>query len=211
MKRLRIARSIALFSALSLLGGLHVAAAEEAEKSEANPPVGPEVAQPAEEQAAALDALEQELAAVMDELVSARARAGVLAQSLFESELRVQVVRRAKALSVERVQVRLDGVPVHDSDGSALAHGKLVTLFTGAVAPGMHELGFEQIERAKDGASFGYSRSERYRIEVERAGRTSVELSIRDDSDMAEQAAEGDDGEYEVTTELRVEHQRADD
>ncbi|MEY4511359.1 MAG: hypothetical protein RLZZ450_3481 [Pseudomonadota bacterium] len=150
-----------------------------------------------------LDRLEQELAAVMDELVEARARAGVIARGLFQTELGVDVVRRADDQRLSHLRLTLDGVPVHDSDGSALGHDR-ATLFTGYVAPGFHELGIELVENAKEGASFGYTRSERYRIEVKKGRSTRVELVLRDDSDMAEEAAEGDHGEYQLQTSVRV-------
>ena len=97
----------------------------------------------------------------------------------------------------------LDGVPVHDSDGSTLASDR-VTLFTGFVAPGMHELTIVLVENARESASYGYRRDERYRVEVKKGKRTEVELVLRDDSDMAEAAAEGDHGEYQLATTIRV-------
>lgn len=153
--------------------------------------------------AAELDRLEQELSAVMDELVEARARAGVIARGLFQTELGVDVVRRADDQRLSHLRLTLDGVPVHDSDGSALGHDR-ATLFTGYVAPGFHELGIELVESAKAGASFGYTRGDRYRIEVKKGRSTRVELVLRDDSDMAEEAAEGDHGEYQLQTSVRV-------
>jgi len=156
----------------------------------------------------ALAKLERELAEVMDGLVSARARAEVLARGLFRTQLVVEVVRRADALRLGKLTLRLDGVPIHESAGEALARGE-AELFRGHVAPGMHELTIEISERAKDGPAFGYTRSERYRIDVKKERRTRVELVLRDDSDMAEQAAEGDDGAYDVRTELRVHRERA--
>jgi hypothetical protein len=152
---------------------------------------------------AQLDQLEQELASVMDELVEARARAGVVARGLFQTELRVEVVRRADDQRLAHVTLTLDGVPVHDSDGTALGHDS-ATLFSGYVAPGFHELGIELVENAKESASFGYTRNERYRIELKKGRTTQVELVLRDDSDMAEEAAEGDHGEYQLDTTLRV-------
>jgi hypothetical protein len=152
---------------------------------------------------AELDRLEQELSAVMDELVEARARASVIARGLFSTELAVEVVRRADDQQLAHLTLTLDGVPVHDSDGSALSHDR-ATLFTGYVAPGFHELGIELVENAKQSASFGYTRGERYRIEVKKERSTRVELVLRDDSDMAEEAAEGDHGEYELHSSVRV-------
>lgn len=178
------------------------------------PPAAAEGARSAEQQSAAdaeqLGKIEDELARVMDELVSARARAGVLAQALFRTSLEVEVMRRSDDARLEHVTLRLDGVPVHDSDGSALASDR-ARLFQGHVAPGMHELSLEISERARENAEFGYVRSERYRIDVKNKRRTRVELIVRDDSDMAQEAPDGDDGSYAVETELRVIYERASD
>jgi hypothetical protein len=157
-----------------------------------------------------LAALETELATAMDELVQARARAGVVARALFRSQLAVEVIRRADALRLSHVTLRLDGVPVHDSDGSALSSDR-ATLFTGYVAPGMHELTVELSEAARENASFGYQRRESFRIELKKDQRTAVELVLRDDSDMAEEAAEGDDGSYQLETILRVRAEKVRD
>jgi len=207
------ARTCALLALSLLAPALRHAAADEskpapksAEVSEPSQATPASVA-PAPSDTAAdgerLRKIEDELAEVMDQLVSARARAGVLAQALFRTALEVEVVRRADDLRLEHVTLRLDGVPVHDGDGSALAHDR-ARLFEGFVAPGMHELAIELHERAKESDEFGYVRSERYRIDVKNKQRTRVELIVRDDSDMAEEAREGDDGEYQVSTELRV-------
>jgi len=133
----------------------------------------------------------------MDELVSARARASVMARALFHTALSVELIRRADDLQISRLTLRLDGAPVHDGDGSALTRDR-AQLFEGHVAPGFHELTVEVVERDRLHAAFGYQRNERYRIEVKQGKRTQVEIVLRDDSDMAEQVSEGDDGAYEV-------------
>ncbi len=158
--------------------------------------------------------LDGQLSQSMDELVQARARAGVLARALFRSQLAVDVVRRADAQRLSHLTLRLDGTPVHDSDGSAFmaggAHDR-AQLFTGYLAPGMHELSVELSEAAKQNASFGYSRRETFRIELRKDRRTSVELVLRDASDMAEEAADGDDGSYDLHTTLRVRTEKVRD
>jgi hypothetical protein len=157
-----------------------------------------------------LATIERDLASAMDELVAARARAGVVARALFRSQLAVDVVRRADDQRLAHVTLRLDGVPVHESDGSALATDR-ASLFTGYVAPGMHELGVELTEAARENADFGYVRRESFRIEVKKDRRTAVELVLRDDSDMAEEAADGDDGSYQLQTTLRVRTEKVRD
>jgi len=197
----------ALLASLSLSCAVASVLAEDAPPSVAAEQTTAEQAAPktsaAADHTAALDQLEQELASVMDELVQARARAGVIARGLFQTELSVEVVRRADDQRLAHVTLTLDGVPVHDSDGAALGRDS-ATLFSGYVAPGFHELGIELAENAKESASFGYTRNERYRIEVKKGRSTTVQLVLRDDSDMAEEAADGDHGEYQLDSTVRV-------
>jgi hypothetical protein len=218
MTKATCARLFALFAWLALASGARLSSAEDASPSADDAVPTPSAdsessttdESPDASETERLDELERELAAVMDELVSARARAGLLARSLFRSALEIEVVRRADEQQLSRLTLRLDGVPVHDSDGSALASDR-AQLFTGYVAPGMRELTFEHVERSRAGGTFGYTRSERYRIEVKKGQNTHVELVVRDDSDMAEEAAEHDDGEYQVDTEVRITYERARD
>jgi hypothetical protein len=196
-----------LLTALLLSSGL--ARADEPPQSEPAPAAPPPKEGKAEGDAA-LRKIEDELARVMDELVSARARAAVLSQALFKTKLEVEVFRRADDTQLARIVLKLDGLPIHDSDGSALARDR-AELFEGYVAPGMHELTLELTEQARENSAFGYVRSERFRIDVKPKLRTKVELIVRDDSDMAEQASEGDDGSYDVQTELRVSRHKVSD
>lgn len=200
-------RRSTLLTALLLVPTL-VRAEEPPKPAPAPEPEAPMSAPPGED--GALRKIEEELARVMDELVSARARAAVLSQALFRTKLEVEVVRRADDTQLARIVLKLDGTPIHDSDGSALARDR-AELFEGYVAPGMHELTIELTEQARENSAFGYVRSERYRIDIKPKLRTKVELIVRDDSDMAEEASEGDDGSYDVHTELRVSRHKVSD
>jgi hypothetical protein len=161
-------------------------------EAQKNPSQGPDVTH-----------LEAELASVLDELIQARTRAAVLVKSLFRTPVEVWVVRRADEQRLSHIALRLDGVPVHDSDGAALANGE-AQLFSGFAAPGVHELAVEITEESKERAAYRYTRIERFRLEVTKDTRTRIELVLRDDSDMAEELPEGDEGEYDVRTILRA-------
>ncbi len=145
-----------------------------------------------------------ELSNVMDELIAARARVSVLSKALFNTPLSVHVVRRADEQRLSHLTLRLDGVPVHDSDGSALARGE-ADLYQGYATPGMHEVAIEVTEVAQANADYRYVRSERFRIALKKGMRTRVEFVLRDDSDMAEELPTDDEGEYDVRTRMRVE------
>jgi hypothetical protein len=178
------------------------AAAAPADTSPAAEPA-PAAAAPASAQGPDVSGLEKELASVLDELIQARTRAAVLVKTLFRTPLEVWVVRRADAQRLSHITLRLDGVPVHDSDGAALASGE-AKLFSGFAAPGAHELSVEISEESKERSTYRYTRTERFRLEVAKETRTRIELVLRDDSDMAEELPEGDEGEYDVRTILRA-------
>jgi hypothetical protein len=148
-------------------------------------------------------ALSAELSAVLDELIQARTRASVLAKTLFRTRIDVLVTRRSDDQQLMRVKLALDGVPVHDSDGAALSEDE-ARLFSGYVAPGVHEIGIEISEQAKENATYRYTRTERFRIETKKGTSTQVEILLRDRSDMAEELPQGDDGKYQVSTRVRV-------
>jgi hypothetical protein len=150
-----------------------------------------------------VSALSNELSAVLDELIQARSRASILAKSLFRTRIDINVLRRADEQQLLHVKLALDGVPVHESDGAALA-GSEAHLFSGYVAPGVHEISIEISEQARENATYRYTRAERFRIETKKDTSTQVDVMLRDDSDMAEELPEGDDGKYEVSTRVRV-------
>jgi hypothetical protein len=184
--------------------------------SDAAPPSTPAPAQapaaapaPAASKASGPDVsqLESELASVLDELIQARTRTQVLVKTLFRTPMEISVVRRADDQRLAHITLRLDGVPIHDSDGSALASGE-AKLFSGFAAPGLHELAIEVSEESKERSAYRYVRNERFRLEVAKDTRTNIQLVVRDDSDMAEELPEGDDGEYDVRTIMRVQAEK---
>jgi hypothetical protein len=147
--------------------------------------------------------LERELASILDELIQARTRAAVLTKTLFRTPIEVWVMRRSGDLRLGRIRLRLDGVPVHDSDGAALARGE-AKLFSGYAVPGMHELTLEIEEEAEQQSGYRHQRQERFRLEVKKDSATKLELVLRDSSDMAEELPQGDEGKYDVRTVLRA-------
>lgn len=178
--------------------GAPAAATEATEASPATSP--PEVASTGPD----LTGVRQELQSVLDELIQARSRASVLGKALFKTSLDVTVVRRADDQRLVHIVLSLDGIPVHDSDGKSLSRDE-AQLFHGYAAPGMHELAIETTEEARANSAYRHTRSERFRFEVKRDTRTSVEVVLRDASDLAEELAQGDDGELDVRTLVRIE------
>lgn len=150
-------------------------------------------------------AVREELAAVMDSLVSARARAALLGKSLFKTRVRVQLVNDAAGdQRLGKVALALDGNPIFRGDGSAL-NPEGAKLFEGYAAPGPHVLTVEIEQRARADESYRYSQTSSLRFVVPRGTLTDLKLVLDDDSDIAEDFADDGEGEYDVRLRLVVE------
>jgi hypothetical protein len=147
--------------------------------------------------------LQQQLSSVMDELAQARARATVLGKALFKTKVSVKVDNRAEDQVAVRAALWLDGAPVWNGDSSALADPERV-LFSGNIAPGQHVLTYEIEQRARADESYRYTQRASHRFVVRKEHRTELRLVLEDDSDIAEDFADDDEGEYDVRTRLQV-------
>jgi hypothetical protein len=200
MRRIQLSSRCILVAACLLQAG--AARAEEPETSDAK------AATPTTTQAPAAENLDAELGKVLDELVEARSRAAFLGKRLFDTQLSIRVTRSAAAQTLATLRIFLDGAPVHSSDGQVLAQGE-ARIFEGAVAEGLHQIRIETQERAVADSAFENVRSESFTLKVLRKRRTDVELILKDRSDLAEETAEGDDGEVDVHTRMRVKSREA--
>jgi hypothetical protein len=186
-------------------------AAPPAEPAPSEPPAAPPPsAAPAQPPAAAetnaeeAAALQQELAAVMDDLVQARARVAVIGKSLFKTKVRVKLDNRTEPDQVAaRVLLWLDGAPIFSGDGSSVRDPERA-LWEGFAAPGPHVLTLEIEQRSRDDEAFRYTLRESYRFVVNRERRTDVRVVLDDDSDMAEDFKDDEEGSYEVQTRFEV-------
>jgi hypothetical protein len=150
-------------------------------------------------------ALQQELAQLMDDLVQARERVAVIGKSLWKTRVRVRIDNRAAPEQVTAaVVLRLDGAPIFTGDGSSLQSPDR-PLYDGYAAPGPHVLELEIEQRAKRDQKYRYNLRESYRFEVLRERRTDLTLVLDDDSDIADDFADDQQGEYDVRTRLDVE------
>ena len=158
------------------------------------PPV--EVTTPAPD----LAPLQAEYAAIMDELVKARARVAIVGKALFKTKVRIILQNRAgDAQNLERIVLRLDGAPIFRKDGGVgLDEGQQV--FEGFATPGPHALDMEADQRSRANDAFGYTLRETFRFAVQKDRLTEITIVLDDDSDMAEDFPEDGEGEYDVRT-----------
>ena len=173
--------------------------AEEAPAAEAPPPEP--MADPTAD-LPDLGPLRADFATLMDELVQARSRIAVLGNQLFRTKVRVLVENRADDAVLASFALRLDGAPIFRADGPIGEEGRQV--FEGFAAPGPHELTIEAEQRARENDTYRYLQRGRYRFEVVQGKVTEITLVLDDDSDIAEDFEDDGEGEYDVSTRVRV-------
>ena len=158
------------------------------------------------EEAAKQDAqaVREELSGVMDALVSARARAALLGKSLFKTRVRVQLINEAADdQQLGKVALALDGNPIFRGEGGTL-DPEGAKLFEGYAAPGPHVLTVEIEQHAREDDAYRYSQTSSLRFVVPRGTLTDLTLVLDDDSDIAEDFKDDDEGEYDVRLRLEV-------
>lgn len=160
-------------------------------------------AQPADSGPAASE-VSARMDALMDRMVRARTRLSALGQALHQTRVRVTLDHRVKGFRVERVRLFLDGSPVYEGDGRGLARKEDVELFAGFAAPGMHEVRLEVDQVSNDDGRYGYTLQQRFRFRAVEDQRTTLRVRMDDDSDIAEDFEDDQDGEYDVRTRIRV-------
>lgn len=159
----------------------------------------------AAEDAQQLVALSSELGGLMDELVQARARAALLGKTLFKTVLRVHVQNLAEDnASLAKLVLKLDGAPIYRGDAGSLRGDEQREVYEGFVAPGPHVLTAEIEQNSRDDSAYGYSLRESYRFQALRDKRNELSLVLADDSDVASEFPDDQDGEYDIRTRLRV-------
>lgn len=190
-----------------------VAAEEEAEPAPAAPapdaPAQPEPppAPPADAAGAEqLSSLQTELHALMDELVQARTRASLIGKTLFKTQVRVHVQNLAGDDTIlAKIVLKLDGAPIFRGDGDAIRGDEERQVFEGFLAPGPHVFTAEVEQTSRDDSAYGYNLRESYKFQAIRDKRNELRLILRDDSDVASEFPDDQEGEYDIRTQLRVE------
>lgn len=152
-----------------------------------------------------LGPLRADWSTLMDDMVSARQRVATLGEELFRTRLSVTLQDRAgddqllSAFSLE-----LDGTPIFHTDGEIEGGDAGREVFTGALAPGPHELTIELTQSAREGGEYRYTQRDTFRFVVVRDRRTEITLVLEDDSDIARSFPSGGEGRYEIRTRVRV-------
>jgi hypothetical protein len=158
----------------------------------------------AESEGPDLGPIREEFTAIMDELVQVRSRVAVLGRQLFRTRMRVVVQNRAgDDQTLAKLVIKLDGAPIFQGEGGQVPEdGQQV--FDGFAAPGPHVMTVEVEQRARADDEYRYELRDTYRFQVIRDRLIEVEIVLDDDSDIAEDFADDEEGEFDVRTRMRV-------
>lgn len=150
-----------------------------------------------------LTPLRDELTTIMDDLVQTRSRMAVLGRQLFKTRIRVSVQNRAKKRqALAHLTVELDGAPVYQTDQALGDDAQQV--FEGFAAPGPHLITVVAQQRARANDDYRYDLRDTYRFEVVRGKLTELLVILDDDSGIAKDFPDDQEGQYDVRTRLRV-------
>ena len=159
---------------------------EPAESPRASPAPGPEV----------LDKL-------ISDIATLRARVAALTTSLFSSKLKVFVHTDGDDARVQTFVVTLDDGVVFKGDPGFIAEDEKV-VYEHAVAPGSHVIGIEIERQDARGAQFRTWQTNRFAIQVPERQLLEAIVVVEDDSDMADDFPDDQDGKYELGVRLRA-------
>jgi hypothetical protein len=159
---------------------------EPSESPKAAPAPGPE----------ALDKLIADIATL-------RARVAALTTSLFSSKLRVYVHTDGDDARVQNFVVTLDDGVVFKGDPGFVAEDEKV-VYEHAVAPGSHVVGIEIERQDARGAAYRTWQTTRFAIQVPERRTLEAIVTVEDDSNMASDFPDDQDGKYELGVKLRA-------
>jgi hypothetical protein len=163
-------------------------------------PLNPEPAEsPRPSPAAGPEALDKLIA----DIATLRARVAALTTSLFSSKLRVFVHTDGDDARVQSFVVTLDDGVVFKSDAGFMAEDEKV-VYEHAVAPGSHVVGIEIERQDTRGAAYRTWQTTRFAIQVPERKVLEAIVTVEDDSDMADDFPDDQDGKYELGVKLRA-------
>nr|PZN23738.1 MAG: hypothetical protein DIU78_13365 [Pseudomonadota bacterium] len=144
-----------------------------------------------------------ELERLLTDIAALRGRVAALTTTLFKSRLRVIVETRGDSARLDGLSVTLDDGVVFAAPPRFDAADERV-VYEHAVAPGEHVLGLDAELYDVRGQRYRSWQNARFVVSVPESRLLEAHFVIRDDSEMAVDFPDGEDGEYDVRIELRA-------
>lgn len=140
---------------------------------------------------------------LLGDIAALRARVASLTTTMFKSKLRVLLESEGDDARIVKLAVTLDDGVVFVAPARFAADDEK-TVYEHAVSPGHHVLGVE-IERVDArGREYKTWQSTKMSLVVPESKTLEALISLEDDSDMAVDFPEDEDGEYELNVKLRA-------
>lgn len=140
---------------------------------------------------------------LLGDIAALRSRVAALTTTLFKSKLRVVVETRDSDARIEALSVTLDDGVVFAAPARFSAADEQV-VYEHAVAPGTHVIGLDVARYDPRKREYRSWQSSKFSIEVPDSRLVEAHFVLEDDSDMAVDFPDDQDGEYELRVRLRA-------
>lgn len=145
-----------------------------------------------------------QLDALLSRAAALRSRIAALTSSLFSSKLRIEVRAAGDGVQLQALHVSVDGGVVYSAPArSGFEQPEVV--YEHAVAPGPHVVSIEVERRDALNPQFSTWQESRFVVLVPERKALWTRLELDDESNMAEDFAEEDEGQYELRVKLLAE------
>jgi hypothetical protein len=140
---------------------------------------------------------------LLGDIAALRSRAAALTTTLFKSKLRVVVATEGDDARITKLVVTLDDGVVYTAPAQFSAEDGR-TVYEHAVAPGHHVVGVEIERYDARGREYKTWQASKLSVVVPESKLLVAEVELEDDSDMAVDFPDDQDGEYELSVRLRA-------
>ena len=141
---------------------------------------------------------------LLGDIAALRARVAAVTTTLFASKLRIIVqTDDSDDARIQSFVVTLDDGVVYRAPARFSADDEKI-VYEHAVAPGHHVIGVEVERTDVRNKSYQTWQASRFSVVVPESKKVEAHLELEDDSDMAEDFPDGEDGEYELNVRMRA-------
>lgn len=140
---------------------------------------------------------------LLSDIAALRSRVAALTTTLFKSKLRIIVETEGDDAKITSFVVTLDDGVVFSAPERFVADDEKI-VYEHAVAPGHHVIGVEIEREDARGNQYKTWQTSRFSVVVPDSQLLETHMVVADDSDMAEDFPDDEDGEYDLNVQLRA-------
>jgi hypothetical protein len=145
-----------------------------------------------------------QLDALLSRVAALRSRIAALASAMFSSKLRIEVRAAGDSVRLESLHVSLDGGVVYTAPPRS-GFEQIETVYEHPVAPGQHVIGIAVERHDSKNAQFSTWQESRFVVLVPEKKLLWTRLELDDESSMAEDFTEDNEGKYQLRVKLIAE------